>query len=60
MRIVALMVFVMGIIYTVVVLFTEPEIQTPTAGWEVFIGILVILTGGYFLFQTRSKDKLKT
>jgi uncharacterized membrane protein HdeD (DUF308 family) len=55
MRVIGITVLLAGIFFTLFTFFFEPEISTPTSGWETLIGILVIAVGGVTIFQARKE-----
>jgi uncharacterized membrane protein HdeD (DUF308 family) len=59
MRVLGLVVFFAGLFYTLFSFFYEPAITTPTSGWEIYVGILVIITGAVTFLQTRKKKELQ-
>lgn len=56
MRVLGIVVFFAGLFYTLYSFFYEPAIKTPTSGLEIYVGILVIITGAVtFLLTTRDR-----
>jgi len=60
MKVVGIVVLIAGLFYTLYSFFNVPEITTPTSGLEIYVGLLVIATGAYTIFQTSKSKELKT
>lgn len=59
MRVLGIVVFFAGLFYTLYSFFHEPAIKTPTSGLEIYIGILVIITGAVSFLLTKRDRKIQ-
>jgi uncharacterized membrane protein HdeD (DUF308 family) len=60
MKVVGFAVLLAGLLYTIYSFMYVPEITTPTSGLEIYVGLLVIATGAFTIFQTRKSKELET
>lgn len=60
MRILGIVIFFAGLFYTIYSFFYEPAIKTPTSGLEIYVGILVIITGAVSFLMTKKDKKIQT
>lgn len=55
MKAIGITVLLSGIIFTLYSFFSAPEITTPTTGLELWIGLLIIITGAATVFKARKE-----
>ncbi|HKK61706.1 MAG TPA: hypothetical protein VJ951_04050 [Bacteroidales bacterium] len=60
MKVVGFVVLAAGLFYTIYSFLYVPEITTPTSGLEVYVGLLVIATGAFTIYQTSKSKELET